>query len=181
MCNLHNLYIVPMHTRFFILPHHSLILKQLQLNNRKVYMLAVLMALSGTAAMSDWQSIGNDPCLVPSTTINNTAVATLELQGNITTSRPLSMNQSLESLANSCEELNSTLQQCYWNPNSRITGKLCQDCYPVCRSIHKSLNFIQFTAGFIIFSASMPLQSVPLLVVISDFSPPQSQVNIIIM
>ena len=129
--------------------------------------------------MSDWQSIGKDPCLVPSSTLNVTAASTLETQGNITEFNSSWSQYDWKTLADECEEVNSTLHQCYWNPNSRVTGKLCKDCYPVCRSTQKSLNFVQFTVGFAIFSVSVPLQGVPLIVVVSDYTPAESQVIMI--
>ena len=161
-----------------ILYAYSLILKQFQWDNRKVYMLAVFMSLSGAVVMSDWQSVGKDPCLAASSTFNMTTASTTATQENTARFNSSWFQYDWDILANECEEGNSTLHQCYWNPNSRVTGKLCKDCYPVCRSTRKSLNFVQFTVGFAIFSLSIPLQGAPLIVVSSDFTPHEYQVMI---
>ena len=49
--------------------------------------------------------------------------------------------------ANNCESVNNSKYGCHWIPYSLITKKHCNDCQPICRSIYRTLNFIQFCIG----------------------------------
>ena len=61
-----------------------------------------------------------------------------------------------------------TKEHCHWIPNSLITKEHCGDCQPICRSEHRTLNFVQFSIGAFWFMFSMPVAEVSLPLVISD-------------
>ena len=166
------------------------------------------MIITGAVIISDWQSIGHDPCL----TANNLSNITLPLTNNVnislwhqSNSEPqtnyslLTGDSVLGSLpinastydsfptnissdellvkASYCNARSSMDDTCYWNPLSRVTGKPCRECYPACHSVQKSLNFIQFSVGIAILITAVPLSSVALAVVASDFAPLELQVS----
>ena len=151
------------------------ILKQLQLDNRKVFIVGICMGIAGSVTMSDWQSIGNDPCLQVTTERVNLA-SNESLYDSKTDLPVFSESATHTALAYKCEQLSTAEYKCYWNPKSRITGKICKDCYAICRSIEKSLNFIQFSVGLALFLLCIILTTTPLYVIGSDFVPVESQV-----
>ena len=168
---------------------------------RKRFMLSFSMIIVGAAIISDWQSLGNDPCLlvVPETNdANNTAQLFANnshylWQDNSTyeVSHPIHGNNSLEGHVSSnnysleevllkaiyCKARSSMDDTCYWNPLSRVTGKLCKECYPVCRSVQKSLNFVQLSIGATLFITAVPFSATTLLLIASDFVPQEIQVH----
>ena len=88
---------------------------------------------------------------------------------------PLSVNGSLF-FADHCKNMSTEHHTCYWNPISRVTGKLCIECRAVCRSERKSVNFVQFCFGIciILFVSQLFLTSV--YSVASDYTPKVYQV-----
>lgn len=153
------------------------------------------MLITGVVIASDWQSIGHDPCLMVtprtsnlSSTINSTNTSAslwsnkATLDGNYS-SLPEDYFLSNDSVgemllkANYCMSQSSMENTCQWNPLSPITGKLCKECYPVCRSVHKSLNFIQLLIGIMLFTTAVPMSSVTLFLVASEFTPLEKQVR----
>ena len=77
------------------------------------------------------------------------------------------VNNSLYAVAMKQCEAHST-EHCHWIPNSVITKQHCGDCQPICRSTHRSLNFVQFSIGAFWFMFSMPVAEVSLPLIISD-------------
>ena len=75
-----------------------------------------------------------------------------------------------------CE--NNPHYSCHWNPQSRLTGKYCEDCPPICRDKANYLTFYQFviSIGFMFISAHLVL--VPTIGIISDKVEKSSQVSI---
>ena len=67
----------------------------------------------------------------------------------------LSNNSTLH--RQSCEALSSSGHQCFWNPQSRITGDFCNTCHKSCQSEQKSMNFYQFVIGVLLISLASPL------------------------
>ena len=154
------------------------------------------MLIVGAVIVSDWQSIGHDPCLTvtPRTTnlsstlfsITSNDSASLwndkaTLDGNYS-SFPEDYylsNDSVSELllkANYCMAQSSVENTCHWNPLSQVTGRLCEECYPVCRSVQKSLNFIQLLIGIMLFTTAVPMSSVTLFLIASEFTPLEKQV-----
>ena len=71
----------------------------------------------------------------------------------------------------------SSPDNCYWNQFSPITKVDCFACPPICRSVKRSLNFIQFAIGVTIFVLVIPISRVVLMVLISDNLSPENQVR----
>ena len=67
-----------------------------------------------------------------------------------------------------CLFTNTTSDDCYWNPNSYITRKHCEDCQPICRSRAHSLTFAQFVVGSALLMVSIPVGWVPVAALISN-------------
>ena len=68
---------------------------------------------------------------------------------------------------NKCESLHDT-HGCHWIPQSKITGKLCGDCQPICRSVYHTLTFIQFCIGTILLQISLPSSRVSAVNILTD-------------
>ena len=58
---------------------------------------------------------------------------------------------------NICMSANVTGRQCYWVPNSLLTKQDCEDCQPICRSLHQILTFPQFILGLTLLLVSITL------------------------
>ena len=148
-------------------------------------MLSLLLPAIGGVIVSDWQSIGNDPCLA----INVQELASRELPqsndvdyGLLLTSNtevhPGSMNYTTLQLRKACEALSTPEDQCHWNPVSQFTGKYCQTCRPVCRSVRRSLNFFQVCIGIALVSIAIPIGVAASTVIASDFVSLEMQVHV---
>ena len=163
------------------------------MSNRAILLFCTLAILTGNLLSSDWQSFGHDPCkhrftrshpsdnlslplhdmaYLNETVTNHESVAWDEyfIHG------PLSVNESLI-LADHCLSLSTTEHTCYWNPLSRVTGKLCIECHRTCRSEQKSVNFIQFCVGFSIILFVSQLFVTTVYSVASDYTPKAFQVR----
>ena len=66
---------------------------------------------------------------------------------------------------------------CYWNPLSRITKSRCHACPPICRGVTRSLNFVQFCIGVVVFVLAIPMARLALMVLISDYVETEDQVT----
>ncbi len=78
---------------------------------------------------------------------------------------------------NMCLEANVTSRDCYWNPLSMVTGKLCEDCQPICRSRSHSLTFVQFLLGSALLLVSIPVAWIPVAALISNLVSTSGQVG----
>ena len=134
--------------------------------------------------MSDWQSIGSDPCSVtdsqkvtirelpqPNDIDDNTLPhsSSSEIQQTITNYTSLQLREA-------CEALSTPEDRCRWNAVSQLTGRYCQTCRPVCRSVRKSLNIIQFCIGILLMTISIPLSMASSTIIASDFVSLEMQV-----
>ena len=142
----------------------------MKVNNRVLLGIALVSCLMGCLLMSDWQAIGSgDVCSLPT---NLSALASDNVgSGKV----PIDSN-------------NCSSHQCFWNPESRVTGEFCNTCLPTCLSQQASLNFYQFSVGVFLISAGSWLGYVFISAVASDITSVESQVemccrisNIIIM
>ena len=130
--------------------------------------------------MSDWQSIGNDPC----SGNESPDLATRELQDMGYSSHRIlsremqqsSRNYTALQLREACEALSTPEDRCRWNAISLITGQYCQTCRLVCRSMHRTLNFFQFCFGISLITISMPISIASSTVIASDFVSLEMQV-----
>lgn len=155
----------------------------------------ITATLAGSLVSADWQAFGHDPCrsysVLSSTSFNNT-INQLENYTMLSHTNEtlqlasfgehsfisLSINASLLH-AKHCGALSTQDHVCYWNAVSRVTGKICTECHPVCKSQQRSINFIQFSIGFsvILFVSQLFLTSV--YSVASDYTPKRYQVSTI--
>ena len=159
-----------------ILVYYRAIIKVLKLNNRLVLGCALLMALIGSILIGDWQSLSSDPCS-RFTQFNST-------YENITSSTELDINSSyysnssfLDMTVEKCEALSNSDHQCFWNPLSRVTGRVCVECPQSCLSQQASLNFYQFTVGVFLVSLAAPLLYIIQSAITTDITPVKSQVS----
>lgn len=68
---------------------------------------------------------------------------------------------------NKCESLHDT-HGCHWIPYSKITGRLCSDCQPICWSAYHTLTFIQFCVGALLLHISLPTSRVSAVNILTD-------------
>ena len=197
---------------------YRILLKNLRLDNRIMFIAALLTSIAAAVLLADWQSIPSDPCteyslyyhpglidryqqeienssgLVTQNTsfqhyggllweksVDRTALLSV-VNGtpSAIVSHPLSANQiNMEVInlaVNKCESLYNSLG-CHWTPTSYITGKDCPDCRLLCRSVDKTLNFIQFCLGAALLLVSVPSVRVSLVNVITDYVNNEIQVS----
>lgn len=89
----------------------------------------------------------------------------------------LCSNSSLQQKVETCVSQNiSGGHQCFWNPQSRITGESCNTCHESCQSEQKAMNFYQFGIGVLLISLSSPLGFVYISAITSDITSVESQV-----
>jgi MFS family permease len=161
--------------------------KMAKMDNRNVLGLLLLLALSGSLVLGDWQSLGQDPCSITNiTTIDDYdssgALPTSEstsYSGHNATGEFLSATEGSVIAREMCEALGDTGHRCFWNPQSRVTGVPCYTCLPVCLSRAKSLCFYQFSLGVLLISIATPLLFVFTSVISSDMMPVGSQGTIL--
>ena len=77
-----------------------------------------------------------------------------------------------------CESFSGPPYNCFWNPNSRITGEYCPRCEPLCRSSDHSLNFIQFAVGVSLITPGFVMSRIALTLLTSDAMGDASQVSL---
>ena len=77
-----------------------------------------------------------------------------------------------------CESFNATPgYECFWNPQSRVTGQYCERCLETCRSVRHSLNFVQAVVGLLIIGLGYPTTRITLTLTLSDCLGEESQVR----
>ena len=146
--------------RLFI---YSIGLLRLGLNSRITAIMGISTFIIGTALLTDWQSIGYDPC----TRFSLFHHPDLVVEGNYSQSALQLMYST------ACENRRS----CYWNQHSIITGQDCWECPPICRGVHRSLNFIQFCFGLTIFTLAIPISRVSVYLTLSNYVSKKVQVR----
>lgn len=75
-----------------------------------------------------------------------------------------------------CEAFSGSPYHCFWNPQSRVTGRECPRCTELCRGQDRSLNIVQFLVGISLVSSSVPLGRITLTLIASDAIGKGSQV-----
>ena len=167
------------------------------MNNRKVLGVALLFGLVGSVLVGDWQAIAGDPCsasdIPPFNTSTNTTNSSEMIGVNMNMDQVLNSrlttdelnstsNLSLyRQLVEDCDALSSSSHQCYWNPESHITGEFCNTCLPTCLSKQTTIDFSQYTVGILLISFAIPLGYVLTFAVASDIASVDSQVYCIIL
>ena len=76
---------------------------------------------------------------------------------------------------NVCESLRESQYHCQWIPKS--TGTLCEACPAICRGISRTLNFVQYTIGALIYRFTLPIASTAIMIVLSDLVSKDYQVR----
>lgn len=182
------------------------ILKKLDVDNRVGLALGLVLAICGTLLIGDWQGIkGENPCAMNTTYVSSiepgmsgdavenakpgplpeiysasgccdyqqTSASGSFLAETLTTDNTTSRlhNKGL------CESQSTSEHQCFWNPESRVTGDHCATCAPVCLSTQTSLHFAQFTIGFALATSFLPIGLYFGVVVASNFAGKRFQVN----
>lgn len=171
-------------------PLPSFILMELKIKTRKILALGICFMITGLAIMGDWQGIGHDPCLAASSYNSSSftnKTTTLSVHANASSTKNTQEwntgSGSFELLdrevlqASHCEAQSFSGHDCYWNPVSQVTGKLCKDCDPVCRSVQKSLNFVQFALGVTLLTSTIPVATIVTSLVTTQFLPQELQVG----
>ena len=79
-----------------------------------------------------------------------------------------------------CEAFSDAPYHCFWNPHSRVTGKVCKRCSRLCRSRDRSLYLAQFLVGMTLVSLTIPLGRITVTLITSDALAGGSQVCICI-
>ena len=156
----------------------SFLLKQSGFNTRQVYIAGLVMGAVGMLLMADWQAIGHDPCREGfpdrQSFVSNDSSLMKVADGQV-----FSVWQNTTGALDEriCEELSTEANPCFWNPHSRVTGQYCAECFKVCRSVKRSLNFVQLCLGLGLLSATAPLLLVTSFVFAADVVPLESQVQ----
>ena len=140
-------------------------------NNRLMVGLSFIISLCGCALIGDWQAINGDPCSFQNVTINNTEAFnnTFTIDANLTEFQLSVIN---------CELQSTSSHQCFWNPQSRVTGEHCSTCLPICLSQQTSLNFYQFNVGVFLTAMGSVLGYMFINALNSDVTPMRNQVRI---
>ena len=148
--------------------------KALKVNNRVLLGASLIISLMGCGLLADWQTIRySDAC--SSMPANLTDLDSGNINSSYDTN--LTPNSSrYQQLLESCEALSSSSHQCFWNPESRVTGEFCNTCLPTCLSQQASLNFYQFSVGALLVSVGSLLGYINIPAVASDVSSVESQV-----
>ena len=160
-----------------------LIKRLVNVNNRVIAVLGLSISLLGTFLMADWQSIPYDPCTELSlfhhpeladdyNNIESNTSEAFNIYHDVNESvyiQELQMfEESVYNLArNKCEEANIK-HHCHWIPSSPISKEMCSDCQPICRSVDRTLNFVQFLIGAIISEFSQPVARITFTAIVSD-------------
>ena len=135
-----------------------LILERLHVSSRAVLFVSLLLNIVGMLFLVDWQYLASgdavNMCLDSSlsgTSLNDSFDDVLLSAGECDTTYGENRTQSLNEIL--CTES----EECYWNPDSIVTGYYCQDCPSLCHSKSGSLNFIQFTIGIMLVGLSVDI------------------------
>ena len=80
-----------------------------------------------------------------------------------------------------CLAYSSPPDECFWNPNSRVSGIVCDECLKVCRSKDKSLNFVQLLIGVILYSGGFIIQRLSMTIMASDCMGTEGQVYMLLL
>ena len=142
------------------------------MDNRYIFLGGLILGMFACVLMADWQALGGDPCdEFSGHCINHISSNTSRCytRNNID-------NTSMLSPCEVCKMHSGHPNQCFFNPESRVTKECCADCRPFCRSELHSLNFPQFLIGVCLFSFSFPLVRITMTIMFSDALGSASQV-----
>ena len=178
-----------------LLTMYRVSLKIVKVNNRILLIVSLIVGLVGTMLATDWQAIGQDYCHlqfthaqtpigsfsnIPSYSfVNGTNGSAPDLAEasdfNFQEIDPPMTNFS--DLADICIAGSSESHECYWNPQSRITGQFCSLCRTICRSESMSVNFVQFSLGMSLITVASLLIWMAVLAAATDCTAKDAQVS----
>ena len=144
------------------------------MDNRILLGLCLLLVLVGSVLVGDWRSIEQDPCLSATANKHNTS-SVLGLSSGTASGfgSGVRENETFDLMLEECV----ARHQCFWNPQSRITGQFCNTCRSVCLSKETTtVDFYQFSIGVLLLSLSAPLGFVFASAVGSQITSLESQV-----
>ena len=164
-----------------------------KVDNRKILGVALLFGLVGSVLVGDWQAIAGDPCspasdIPPLNTSTNTTNSSETIGFNMNMDQVLNSGLTIDELNSTsnlslyrqlvedCEALSSSSHQCFWNPESHITGEFCNTCLPTCLSKQTTIDFSRYTIGILLISFAIPLGYMLTFAVASDIASVDSQV-----
>ena len=179
-------------------------MERLKIDSRIGLVGGMVLMMSGAVLLADWQGFDANPCSSPSMNVSTLAVEnnatnsinntqkTFITDGSGGSGLALSSgwwnNDSIVSIRNNgspfstnidrelCESQSISIDECFWNPKSRVTGEHCTTCRPVCLSTQKSLNFVQFSIGVALIAIMLQPGVVFYIVVASNITNKQYQV-----
>ena len=144
--------------------------KALKVNNRVILGASLIISLMGCGLLADWQAIRySDACSSMPANLTDMDSGNSSYDTNLTSNSSLYQQES-------CGALSSSSHQCFWNPESRVTGDICTTCLRTCLSQQASLNFYQFSVGTLLVSVGALLGYVYIPAVASDVFSVESQV-----
>ena len=122
------------------------------MNSRIITILGIVFSVIGLTIMADWQSIPYDPCteyslyhhpeLARNYSSDSPPVAPVNQRRFEALSVQIVDNAVYKAAMNKCESFHNSEYDCHWIPNSEITKSFCDECQPICRSEHQTLNFV---------------------------------------
>ena len=143
------------------------------MDNRQLLGLCLVCTLGGSILFGDWQSIGHDPCNHLNITTEQFNYdylnSSIEGSGDITPNISHLMNDY-------CKDFSRSGHECFWNPQSRVTGEFCNTCATSCLSQQRSLDISQFSIGVLFLAVSAPLGFVFVSAISSEITSLKSQV-----
>ena len=153
--------------------------KVFKVDNRKILGMTYVVCFVGAVLMGDWQAVNQeDPCsLAGSNSVCENGTFSGMQPDLLGSGLSCGIGENVsEQLV--CEEQICSGHQCFWNPQSQVTGECCSTCLPVCLSQQTTINFYQFTLGILLISFATPLAFVVVSAMASDIAPVTSQVSI---
>ncbi|CAI8018978.1 hypothetical protein GBAR_LOCUS11454 [Geodia barretti] len=180
-------YLLVMSSAYLISSILQLAAKCARIDNRKILGLGIIFAMAGSVMFGDWQAVHNDPCHFPPTsnsTANSFPSSTLYTSGENATDAlclgdSVTNSSYLQGLVQSCEDLSSSSNECFWNRQSRVTSTYCYTCLGVCLSLQKSQNIYQLSMGVMLLSISAGFLFVFSSAVVSDVASVKSQGKVV--
>ena len=144
---------------YIYISSYRLIAKCFKLNNWLLLGVSLVPILIGVIILGDWQAIGHDPC--------SEGWDDLDIHDDNTSSL---FEEKL------CENRSIPGHECFWNPQSRITGECCNICEDTCLSKQKTMNIYQLSIGVSLISVMVPIGFFSIPAILSDISSVESQV-----
>ena len=128
--------------------------------------------------MADWQAFGEDNCRIfsPFYHHNKFSASCEDINSPTLYSNCIEAADSQNWTAQASELCLAT-EGCHWNQFSVLTNSLCTNCPAICRSVHKSLNIVQFSVGAALYVLAVPISDICYLNIMTNNLRKNEQVN----